>query len=746
MPRERETFSKKIKAVDYNIGGNRIRAYYDKSHDLIFVLDKTINANKPNVLLVIDSFDERKWDDVLANDYGIDLETVRPKKDNKYQKLDIEYGGLDVYTELIDAYESDVDLDDALENLKRFRIMSVRRSAKERLSAAEDTATKSRETIERTDDAIAELRARLKELKSKLAEQKRNIGREPTKTSAAKILKTEAQIDATNEKLARAKKRLEKAKRRLANAEDDAEIAREILARLADVKPVRHTKVVRASKPARAVARHEVVEDIDEDEEVDDNDADDDDSETYADVYEPRDEEEFEQETEEEVKPLFDTDPEILDDNIAFKPIAFDDSATVKPHEPVHEKHDETVIAPVPLSFTPPPSSNVETPEPNTTNIEITQNNNATPMLDSLTSVEQPQPEQLDVAVNVEPVADNTADTLEHQTGDTNVNINVFAPSEPETDASAQPAPAAEIAPIEPIAPVRPVSPMNEYDNSVNVRYESKKPTWLYYVMLILLIGLSIFTLWLYQQKYGATNPDLEMPTMASESTEAMATKDVSESNTPSPFVSTTIEKTSVVSESASVDEKPVSEPVAVEPEPVVVADVEPEAEPEPVAVVAEPENTNISVESPFVELRTVATYEPEKEPIPSEEEILARKPGYNVSQNEKMFVAVSDYDVEPVVASPIIVDEATIDTTYSDLNATYSMDTDVQPMLVEGPVPEIVASEITTVSSTESGEELSCAGGAAPDMNGCCPGEEYMYADGAFSCCADDGCYPPLR
>jgi len=735
MPRERENFSKKIKAVDYNIGGNRIRAYYDKSHDLIFVLDKTINANKPNVLLVIDSFDERKWDDVLANDYGIDLETVRPKKDNKYQKLDIEYGGLDVYAELIDAYESDGDLDDALENLKRFRVMSVRRSAKERLSAAEDTATKARETIERTDDAIAELRARIKELKSKLAEQKRNIGREPTKTSAAKILKTEAQIDATNEKLARAKKRLEKAKRRLASAEDDAEIAREILARLADVKPVRHVKVVRASKPARAVARHEVVEE-DTDDDVDEED------DTYADVYEPRDEEEFEQETEEEVKPLFDTDPEILDDNIAFKPIDFDNSAVVESHEPVHEKRDETVIAPVPLSFTPPTSAGGETSEPNTTNIEITQNN-AAPMLDSLTPVEQPQPEQLDVTVDVEPVADNTTDTTESQTGDTNVNINVFTAGEPETDASVQPTPVAEITPIEPIAPVRPVSPINEYDNSVDVRYESKKPTWLYYIMLILLIGLSIFTLWLYQQKNGATVPDLAAPMMASESTETMASEELSETNIPSPFVATTVEKTEydqvvaepkpVVEDNAAANaEKTLdTQPVSVEPEsPVVVS-----PEPEPVAVMPEPEPVAVATESPFVELRTVATYEPEKEPIPSEAEILARKPGYNVSQNEKMFVAASDYDAESF--------DSVVDT---DMDVAYSMDADVQPMVVADPVPEIVASEVTTVSSAESDEELGCANGAAPDMNGCCPGEEYMYADGAFACCADDGCFPPLR
>ena len=96
MSRAREI--KSLQMTEYDIAGNAIRAYYDNSNNLIFILDETINADKPNVLLVIDSFDGRKWDEVLVNDYGVDLETVRPKRDNKYQKLDIEYGGLDVYS------------------------------------------------------------------------------------------------------------------------------------------------------------------------------------------------------------------------------------------------------------------------------------------------------------------------------------------------------------------------------------------------------------------------------------------------------------------------------------------------------------------------------------------------------------------------------------------------------------------------------------------------------------------------
>ena len=98
----------------YQIGENRLVAYFDNTGRLVFVLDETVNDTKPNALLVIDSDDGRKWDDILVNDWHVDLETVRPKKDNKYQKLDIEYTGLDVYSELLRAYDNDENLSDGL--------------------------------------------------------------------------------------------------------------------------------------------------------------------------------------------------------------------------------------------------------------------------------------------------------------------------------------------------------------------------------------------------------------------------------------------------------------------------------------------------------------------------------------------------------------------------------------------------------------------------------------------------------
>ena len=116
---------------EYNIAGNQLRAFYDENGELVFVVDLEINEKKPNVLLVINSDGDRKWDDILENDYNVDLEDVRPKKDNKYQKLDIEYSGLDLYSDLLRAFDSGRSTDDELAQVNLFRDIAVRRAAAE---------------------------------------------------------------------------------------------------------------------------------------------------------------------------------------------------------------------------------------------------------------------------------------------------------------------------------------------------------------------------------------------------------------------------------------------------------------------------------------------------------------------------------------------------------------------------------------------------------------------------------------
>ena len=93
-PGRERNMNQTLHFIDYTIADNLLRAYRDGNERLVFVLDYATNEIKQNALLVMNPDGDRKWDDILSNDYGIDLESIRPKKDNKYQKLDIEYNGL----------------------------------------------------------------------------------------------------------------------------------------------------------------------------------------------------------------------------------------------------------------------------------------------------------------------------------------------------------------------------------------------------------------------------------------------------------------------------------------------------------------------------------------------------------------------------------------------------------------------------------------------------------------------------
>ena len=333
MSNERESYSV-LNASDYNIAGNLLRVFSDSDGSVVFVLDLMVNETKPNVLLIINPDDGRKWDDILENDYGIDLETIRPKKDNKYQKLDIEYSGLTVYQDLINAYVAGEDTADKLALLNAFRKIAVRRAASERLVVAETVSDNARETIDRANDSIAELNNRVRQLRAKLTDLRKNIGKEPTKQSAAKILRTESQIDAVNEKIRRAKKRLENAQKRLVVATEDAENARDILTKIGENMelPAVIQDMPLVTMPDNELA---IVQDA-----------------SVPMVY-PKEsdsnltitnEAKAEYMADEEVKPLFDTDPEILDEEIAFKPIDFSAPVVASDMTPVPVADRKSVV------------------------------------------------------------------------------------------------------------------------------------------------------------------------------------------------------------------------------------------------------------------------------------------------------------------------------------------------------------------------------------------------------------------
>ena len=731
MPSERENFYQPLTFVDYNVAGNVFRAYYDADQKLVFVIDYVISDIKPNVLLVINPVGDRKWDDILMNDYGVVLETVRPKKNNKYQKLDVEYAGLAQYDSLVRAHATGADLNSALAELANFRNVAAQRAAIERLDAAELTATRARETIERTEESIADLQAKLKALRAKLAEQRSEIGKEPTKKSAAKILRTEAQIEATNSKIARAKRRLIKAQNRLAIAHDDADIARGIIDRLKDLTPVyvpampQNTDVavvkptpvpVVEEKHVSAPVWDEVSESIEEDE------------------Y-------FEQE--EEVKPLFTENPNFMNDDIAFKPVDFgnmsveyssDDVETVtddtdddfsdvysepEKRDEISEETEPLVVKP--LSFAPP----VETIPMSDFNQEYEESDHESetfPVVNSFSSFDNKESEKIDSELlggtDFPPIPSYSENVQESETvpfvPQPIVEQPVVQMEEPAAPVAAA-RPEVVVAPVTDVA--RPVSPISGDEAVLNVApvNNGSRPTKLYYVLLLVLIVLSIFTLWMYQKSVKDTMPELGAKI--------------------EPVVEVVEEKEPVaeIKEPVVEPESVVVEPVA-EPEPVVI---EPVAEPEPVVIepVVEPEP---AVVEPVVEPEPVIEEPEVKKPIETEEEILAKKPVYNVSQNENMFVADAEYETD--VADDTVAVE-------------YDSIADVLPA-VEFKEPEIIAAESEVLGPAITMEEFgteeveSCSDGNPPDEFGCCAGEEFVETeDGEQLCCAigTDECFPPL-
>lgn len=576
----------------FDIDGNEISAFYDAENNLVFVRDNTINAQKPNVLLVINPDGDKKWDEILSNEYSVDLETIRPKVDNKYQKLDIEYSGLSVYENLINAYNSGDDLEEHLNQLAILRDSAVRHSAMARLNAANETIAKTNTTIVKTKETIVHLESRIKTLRSNLSAEKKSIGKVNTKQSASKILKLESQIEATNEKLKRAKKRLDSAQKRLDAATADAELASTLL----NQPSVEIKQKTKKNEPVMVAPKYPV-QTIEEDEELDDEE--DDGEDEVA-------EEEF---TENDVKPLFSEDPQILNDNIAFKPIEF--NAPTFSDELVEKEE-----APLPV---------VE-PEKTEAHLEVR------PVLESFAPVQEPvfvpksapiiEEEKTEV-VEERPVLE-TMKPIEED-----VEMDVQVDETPTTEQEF-------VAPVVEQRPVAPVVPTG--NNTVAVSTKSSKPGFVYYILLLVLIVLSIFTLWLYQKNMTTDTG----PVLAAKSPEITVLKPATKKVADTPKVA---EEEPVFLTDAPLTEKadkeiesdtdiePVSDSETVDDTQVYSESVE------PVVVDAVPGRLNTSGLDVVSEdeLSTV-----------SEEDVLATKPVYEPgAKYDNMFVSEGDY-VEP--------------------------------------------------------------------------------------------------
>ena len=631
----------------FDIDGNKINAFYDAGDKLVFVLDNTVNSQKPNVLLVINPDGDKKWDEILANDYDVDLETIRPKVDNKYQKLDIEYSGLSVYENLINTYNAGGNLTEQLNQLAILRDSAARHSAMARLNVANETIAKTNTTIVKTKETIVRLEARIKTLRSNLNAEKKKIGKVNTKQSASKILKLESQIEATNEKLKRAKKRLDSAQKRLEVATVDAELASALLNQPAiKIKETVKTKpvVVAPKYPVQKTEVPEEIEPVDEDEE---------------DVAD----EEFDEVIESDVKPLFSEDPQILNDNIAFKPIEFNtpvfqdvkQEQTVAPvieSVPVAEKEPDLESRPVLESFKP-----IEVPEFIPEPITEEKTEIAEPVVEERPVLETIVPVSQDL--NVEPieqlpVLEEKSEITESVEERPVLETVVPVPQDFDIEPVEQPKQEESEKPVSPVAPVEPITPVvNTFQAPVEVKSEHSKPGFIYYVLLLVLIALSVFTLWLYQ-KNMTTDTTPVLTAVASDTT--VATQKAEPVVKPAEIAQDK-------SESVFLDGKPEESESA---ESVAENGAEPEEEIEyDEEVIEEP----VVKEAPVVmdavpgRLNTSVDIEDEESAIVSEEDILASKPVFEPgAKHDNMFVNEEDYvevdGQEPGFVAPEEYDE----------------------------------------------------------------------------------------
>lgn len=608
----------------YNIDGNAINAFYDDSDDLVFVLDNTINQNKPNVLLVINPMGDKKWDEILSGEYDVDLETIRPKQDNKYQKLDIEYSGLSVYENLIDAYIAGDDLSEHLNQLNILRDSAARHSAMIRLNVANETIAKTNITIVKTKETIVRLQERVKTLRAKLSAQKKEIGKVPTKQSASKILKLESQIDATNEKLKRAKKRLDSAQKRLEVATVDAELASDLLNQPA----LEIQQSPKISKSVMVAPKHEIQKVEPDEDESDDDDFDDDeeveekitDSDTESIDEEINGDEDEDVNANSDIKPLFDKDPEILNEDIAFKPITFDAPSLniTAPEETEPVFNSENISETVPEIETETPiftprleesKSVLESMVPVHEEESVPTVSEQRPVLESMTTVENLEPVAEQPRLESQPVMNNESQYVQ---------------------------------------PVMPVPPVRHVDISVSEQNNRSRPTFIYYLLLVILIILSVFTLWLYQKQVGHNKPLLaavveekvveEQPAKNIQEEivipeEATETVQVSKEVSPEPeeFVFVEEETEPVATESVVVE--PVPEETVEETPELIAEDVQEESA-EPVIMDSVPAKVMMS--------GGVVDEEPVEENL---EEIVVDKPEYDVgSRNDDMIVSEEEY------------------------------------------------------------------------------------------------------
>ncbi|MDR0449009.1 MAG: hypothetical protein LBG89_00920 [Rickettsiales bacterium] len=207
---------------DFSAGGISFSAWLDTHDHAAFVLDMTRDDILPDAMVVIDqdaSNPDRKWDDILRKDFDTDPEIVRPRQDNKYQKLDILYMGLSVYQAAVDHMMTHGDASgEIIRDIGSFRLNAAAASAAKRIADNRVILKKVSKTMESTKKTAAKIRAEIAQLTERLAAQKTAAGFQPSRAAASKILKTQSMIEALQEKDERNDTRAKRTAKKIAAA------------------------------------------------------------------------------------------------------------------------------------------------------------------------------------------------------------------------------------------------------------------------------------------------------------------------------------------------------------------------------------------------------------------------------------------------------------------------------------------------------------------------------------------------
>lgn len=196
-------------------------AFYADHGHLLFVLDKTCDQITPNVRLILNKDPknpDRKWDEILSKDYGLDLQQIRPKKGHLFQKLDIEYDNLSVYERAFDNPKDDILLNRIVINKEKAAFAhALKRMEEERygLEKAEETVEGSMNALKAVRKSLALAQARMQKLKALKKEHPHKVDEEKESRALELLYKAIEKEKIRERRVKRAKVRIEKSRREL---------------------------------------------------------------------------------------------------------------------------------------------------------------------------------------------------------------------------------------------------------------------------------------------------------------------------------------------------------------------------------------------------------------------------------------------------------------------------------------------------------------------------------------------------